>query len=90
MPLDILSRELQVSAARLSQWPEAFVPSLAKCGPPPWPSDSELVTAIRTFIADSEFFGEGYRKVHAALRFNGLRTSPQICFHYIIRFNLKF
>ena len=58
-------------------WRKTHVPSLAKRGPRPWHSDSELLTAIRAFIAESDFFGEGYRKVHAALRFNGLRTSPR-------------
>jgi transposase InsO family protein len=56
-------------------WRKTHVPSLARRGPRPWHSDSELLAAIRAFIAESEFFGEGYRKVHAALRFNGLRTS---------------
>ena len=58
-------------------WHKNHIPSLAKRGPRPWHSDSELLTAIRAFIAESDFFGEGYRKVHAALRFNGLRTSSR-------------
>ena len=58
-------------------WRKTHAPSLAKRGPRPWHSDSELLTAIRTFITESEFFREGYRKTHAALRFNGLRTSPR-------------
>jgi transposase InsO family protein len=58
-------------------WRKTHVPSLARRGPRPWHSDSELLAEIRTFIAESEFFGEGYRKAHAALRFNGLHTSPR-------------
>jgi putative transposase len=58
-------------------WRKTHTPSLARRGPRPWRSDSEILTAIRAFIVESEFFGEGYRKVHAALRFNGLRTSPR-------------
>jgi transposase InsO family protein len=58
-------------------WRKTNPPSQARRGPLPWHSDQEVLTAIRTFITDSEFFGEGYRKVHAALRFNGLRTSPR-------------
>ena len=58
-------------------WRKTHIPSLTRRGPRPWHSDAELLTAIRAFITGSEFFGEGYRKVHAALRFNGLRTSPR-------------
>jgi transposase InsO family protein len=58
-------------------WRKAHDPSLSRRGPRPWHSDLEILTAARAFIAESEFFGEGYRKVHAALRFNGLRTSPR-------------
>lgn len=58
-------------------WRKTHAPSRARRGPRPWHSDSELLAAIRAFIAGSEFVGEGYRKVHAALRFHGLRTSPR-------------
>ena len=57
-------------------WRKNHVPSLTRRGPRPWHSDAELLTEIRAFITESEFYGEGYRKIHAALRFNGLRTSP--------------
>ena len=43
-------------------WRKKHTPSLARRGPHPWHSDLELLTAIRTFIAESEFFGEGYEK----------------------------
>jgi putative transposase len=38
-------------------------------------SDVRLVAHIRTILADSPFYGEGYRKVWARLRFQGLNTS---------------
>jgi|TARA_B100001971_G_C18181832_1_gene533219 transposase InsO family protein len=36
-----------------------------------------LVDRIRRVLADSPFYGEGYRKVWAKLRFAGLRTSKE-------------
>ncbi len=39
--------------------------------------DPELVDHIRQVLAESPFHGEGYRKVWAKLRFNGLRTSKE-------------
>ena len=41
-------------------------------GPMP---DTELVQAIRTLLKESPFHGEGYRKVWARLRFDGICTS---------------
>ena len=38
-------------------------------------SDEELVTAIRQLLAEAVFSGEGYRKIWARLRHNGIRTS---------------
>ena len=38
-------------------------------------SDARLTEEIRTVLAASAFLGEGYRKVWAKLRFQGLRTS---------------
>ena len=49
----------------------------AKRGPLGPCSDSELVDRIRRVLADSPFYGEGYRKVWAKLRFAGLRTSKE-------------
>jgi hypothetical protein len=40
-------------------------------------SDAELVEAIRELLAESGFHGEGYRKIWARLRFNGIRTSKR-------------
>jgi putative transposase len=49
------------------------------CGPekggPKVRSDEELVTAIRQLLAAPVFSGEGYRKIWARLRHNGIRTS---------------
>jgi len=39
--------------------------------------DATLVSHIRQVLADSPFHGEGYRKVWARLRFNGLHTSKE-------------
>ena len=38
-------------------------------------ADEELVRAIRQLLTDSPFHGEGYRKLWARLRFQGIRTS---------------
>jgi transposase InsO family protein len=40
-------------------------------------TDVELVTAIRALLAASTFHGEGYRKIWARLRFEGIRTSKR-------------
>ena len=46
-------------------------------GPPGPMPDSALVEAIRRVLTDSPFHGEGYRKVWARLRHQGLRTSKE-------------
>jgi putative transposase len=38
-------------------------------------ADEDLVAAIRQLLTDSPFHGEGYRKLWARLRFQGIRTS---------------
>jgi len=38
-------------------------------------TDGELLEHIRAILADSPFHGEGYRRVWARLRFQGIRTS---------------
>jgi putative transposase len=38
-------------------------------------ADEELVRAIQRLLTDSPFHGEGYRKLWARLRFQGIRTS---------------
>lgn len=46
-------------------------------GPKGFHSDEELLTHIRRVISESPFTGEGYRKVWAKLRFQGIRTSKE-------------
>jgi transposase InsO family protein len=40
-------------------------------------TDGELVGHIRSVLAESPFHGEGYRKVWARLRYQGIRTSKE-------------
>ena len=40
-------------------------------------SDAELLTAIRQLLDEAVFTGEGYRKIWARLRFQGVRTSKE-------------
>jgi transposase InsO family protein len=40
-------------------------------------SDEDLVAHIRRILAESPFHGEGYRKVWARLRYQGIRTSKE-------------
>ena len=56
---------------------EARPASLGKPGPQGACSDAELVAHIRRLLAASPFHGEGYRKVWAKLRFEGIRTSAE-------------
>ena len=49
----------------------------ARRGPVGFHSDDELLDHIAACIQSSPFTGEGYRKVWARLRFDGIRTSPQ-------------
>jgi putative transposase len=44
-------------------------------GPSGAMADEDLVGAIRQLLTDSPFHGEGYRKLWARLRFQGIRTS---------------
>ena len=43
-----------------------------KPGPKPLVPDDELLAAIREVLTDPPFMGEGYRKVHARLRYRGV------------------
>ena len=56
-------------------WRKNYTPSTERRGPLGIHSNEELLLAIRNFLNESPFYGEGYRKVHAALRFKGIRTS---------------
>ena len=57
----------------------AAVPSVPRRRPGPQGlmPDAALVETIRQVLADSPFHGEGYRKVWARLRHQGLRTSRE-------------
>lgn len=46
-------------------------------GPMGFHSDEELLGHIQRLIQNSPFSGEGYRKLWARLRFEGIRTSPR-------------
>lgn len=48
-----------------------------KRGPKPLLSDSDLLIAIREVLTDPPFMGEGYRKVHARLRYRGLHADVE-------------
>ena len=45
-----------------------------KPGPKPLVPDDELLAAIREVLTDPPFMGEGYRKVHASLRYRGVHA----------------
>ncbi len=53
----------------------ADLPLPRKRGPVGAATDEELVSLIRQVIDASPFHGEGYRKIWAKLRFQGVRTS---------------
>jgi hypothetical protein len=57
-------------------WQKQLEPSTSRRGPQGPHTDAELLLASRKFLEESPFHGEGYRKVHAALRLKGLRASP--------------
>jgi len=50
---------------------------LQKRGPKPLVPDSDLLTAIREVLTDPPFMGEGYRKVHARLRYRGIHADVE-------------
>jgi hypothetical protein len=52
-------------------------PEFKRRGPLGPCSDEELVGHIRRILTESPFHGEGYRKVWARLRFQGVQTSPE-------------
>jgi len=60
-------------------WSRSEAPDAApaKCGPLGPMSDENLLKEIRATLESSPFFGEGYRKVWARLRFAGTRTSKR-------------
>lgn len=46
-------------------------------GPKPLVPEAALLAGIRTVLTDPPFLGEGYRKVHARLRFVGIRADRE-------------
>ena len=48
-----------------------------KRGPKPLLPDKDLLAAIRAVLTDPPFMGEGYRKVHARLRHQGIHTDRE-------------
>jgi transposase InsO family protein len=50
---------------------------LQKRGPKPLLPDSDLLIAIREVLTDPPFMGEGYRKVHARLRYRGIHADVE-------------
>ena len=50
---------------------------LQKRGPKPLVPDSDLLIAIREVLTDPPFMGEGYRKVHARLRYRGTHADVE-------------
>src|SRR3954467_1952824 len=46
-------------------------------------SDAELVTAIRQLLEEAVFSAEGYRKIWARLRHQGIRTSKDRVLHLL-------
>ena len=57
-------------------WRKTHTKSISRRGPQGPYTDKELLKGIRSFLEQSPFHGEGYRKVHMALRLRGLRASP--------------
>jgi transposase InsO family protein len=48
-----------------------------KRGPKPLVPDGDLLAAIREVLTDPPFMGEGYRKVHARLRYRGIHADDE-------------
>ena len=52
-------------------------PAPKKRGPKPWIPDKDLLKRIREVLEKNTWTGEGYRKVWARLRFQGIRVSQK-------------
>ena len=80
--LSQICRVWRLSRSRYySQKKRALEPSASESprrrGPRGAGSDAELISSLRELISQSNFFGEGYRKLWARLRFKGIRTSKE-------------
>ena len=51
--------------------------SVTRRGPRGAGSDEELISAIKTLLSAGGFVGEGYRKIWARLRFQGIKTAKE-------------
>lgn len=80
-PMALVCRLWRVSRASLYRQRRAAVANdprpRERRGPQGAGSDADLLAAIQGVIETSPFTGEGYRKVWARLRFQGLRTAPR-------------
>lgn len=72
-----VSRCWSMSRATLYRRRHASAGPKRRPGPVGPCDDATLLGHIRQAIAESRFTGEGYRKIWARLRFNGIRTSPE-------------
>ena len=73
--LVIVCKELGIPRATVYAQRAALETAPAsKPGRPPLVPDEALLSAIREVLADSPFLGEGHRKVHARLRYRGVRA----------------
>ena len=70
-------RVWQVARSTVSWHRHAPAKPGARRGPVGPCPDDELVASIRHILEASSFPGEGYRKVWARLRYQGIRTSPR-------------
>jgi hypothetical protein len=82
--LELVSCKLGVTAARLTAWRDEFLAAgerddrpQRRPGPAGGHTDDELAAAIRRALADGPFRGEGYRKLCARPRLEGIRTSKR-------------
>jgi len=62
---------------QLSQFDSSEQKEKQRPGPQGACTDSKLKDHIQSVIEESNFYGEGYRKIWAKLRFKGIRTSPR-------------
>ena len=70
--------ELQIPRSTVyAQWDGGGPVPPQKRGPKPLVPDNDLLIAIREVLTDPPFMGEGYRKVHARLRYRGIHADVE-------------
>ena len=84
-----ISRSTIYAQRRASVPPESAPFSPVRRGPQGPCSDTDLVNHIRRVLTASPFHGEGYRKVWAKLRFEGVRTSKERVRHLMREHGLQ-